>query len=124
MRKSSQLGIQKMADLLELRKKNHQHTVLLLGSRAGQLFRSTLFYDKILPYSKRNFHQLSRIKQFQECYSILTGDNKFSERDLYSILKASLKNVPVVDADVSLASLIRNHYFDEIISTKEAFRVN
>src|SRR5262249_23362690 len=80
-------------------------------------FRSTLLYENLLPFSKRNFHQLSRIKQFQECYSILTNDHKFSERDLHSILQTSLKNLPVAKADVSLASLIMNQYFDEIIST-------
>ena len=117
MRKSSRLGIQEMANLLEMRKRNHQHTVLLLGARAGQLFRSSLFYENLLPFSKRNFHQLSRIKQFQECYSILTNDYKFSERDLHSILQTSLRNLSVIKADISLASLIMNQYFDEIIST-------
>jgi hypothetical protein len=118
MRKSSRSGdIQEMASLLEMRKKNHQHTVLLLGARAGQLYRSTDFYDNLLRYSKRNFHLLPRIRQFQECYSILTSNNKFSERDLHSILQMSLKNLPATHADISLASLIRNQYFDEIIST-------
>lgn len=106
-----------MANLLAIRKKNHQHTVLLLGARAGQLFRSAHFYGQLQLVSKRNFHQLSRIKQFQECYSILANDTKLSERDLHSILQESLKHLPVTNADVCLASLIRHQYFDEIIST-------
>jgi|SRR5436305_4841640 len=117
MRKISRLGIQDMANLLTMRKKNHQHTVLLLGARAGQLFRSADFYDNLRQVSKRNFHQLSRIKQFHECYSILTNDTKLSERDLHSILQDSLKNLLVTNADACLASLIRHQYFDEILST-------
>ena len=74
MRKSSQLGdIQEMANLLEIRKNSHQHTALLLGARAGQLFRSVRFYEELQFFSNRNFHRLSRIKQFKECYTILTS---------------------------------------------------
>jgi hypothetical protein len=117
MPKSSRLDIQDMANLLEMRKNNNHPTVLLLGARAGRLFHSMHFSETLLPFSKRDFHQLSRIKQFQECYSILTNDNKLSERDLHSILQESLKNLPITNADICLASLIRHQYFDEIIST-------
>jgi hypothetical protein len=117
MCKSCQPGnIQEMAKLLAMRKKNRQHTVLLLGIRAGQLFHSADFYDNLQQVSKRNFHQLSRIKQLQKCSSILADDTKLSERDLHSILQESLKSLPVINADVYPAPLVRHQYFDEIIS--------
>lgn len=106
---------QEMVDRLEMRKKNNHHTVLLLGPRAGRLFHSTHVYKSLQKLSSRNFHQLSRIQQFQECYNLLTSD-KFSETDLHSILHTSLKDLHVSEADVCLASLIKQEYFDEIIS--------
>jgi hypothetical protein len=109
-------NIQEMADMLEMRKKNNHPTVLLLGTRGGRLFHSTHVYESLQKLSSRNFHQLSRILQFQECYALLTSD-KFSEADLHSILQTSLKDLHVSEADACLASLIKQEYFDEIIST-------
>jgi hypothetical protein len=116
MRDIIQFGIQEMADRLEMRKKSNHHTVLLLGTRAGRLFHSTHIYESLQKLSSRNFHQLSRIQQFQECYTLLTSD-KFSETDLHSILHTSLKDLHVSETDACLASLIKQEYFDEIIST-------
>jgi len=109
-------SIQEMADMLEIRKKNNHPTVLLLGTRAGRLFRSAHVYESLQKLSSRNFHQLSRILQFQECHTLLMSD-KFSEADLHSILQTSLKGLHVSEADACLASLIKHEYFDEIIST-------
>src|SRR5215472_936381 len=105
-----------MAKLLKIRKDSHHPTVLLLGARAGRLFRSEQFYEDLQFFSNVNFHGLPRIKQFTECYTILTSD-KFSEWDLYSILQTALKDVGVINPDICLASLIKQEYFDEIIST-------
>jgi hypothetical protein len=116
MRESSQLGIEQMANLLAVRKNSHQPTVLLLGARAGRLFRSAPFYNNLQLFSNRNFQELSSGEQFQECYTILTS-NKFSETDLHIILQESLKDVGVIEADVGLAFLIKHEYFNEIIST-------
>jgi nucleoside phosphorylase len=116
MHESSQFGIHEMVDLLDLEKNNRQK-VLLLGSRAGQLFRSAHFYNHLQPFSKRNFYQLSLIERFQECHSILTSDDKFTEREVHSILQASLKAYLVSDADMNLASLIKDELFNEIITT-------
>jgi len=116
MRERSQLGIREMANLLEVRKDSHHPTVLLLGTRAGRLFRSTHFYNNLQLFSNRNFQEIPLISQFQECYAILTSD-KFSETDIHSILRRSLKDVSVIDTDTNLASLIKHGYFNEIIST-------
>src|SRR5262249_44865945 len=92
------------------------HTTLLLGARSGRLFHSAQFYELLRPSSHRNFYQLSVLAQFQECYAILTND-KLDEWDLHKILQASLKNTGMMNADICLASLIKDEYFDEIIST-------
>lgn len=112
----SQADIEEMAKLLKIRKNSQHPTVLLLGARAGRLFRSEQFYEALQFFSNVNFHGLPRIKQFKECYTILTS-GKFSEWDLYSILQAPLKDIGAINADICLASLIKHKYFDEIIST-------
>src|SRR5579859_2423022 len=116
MDEGSQADIEEMAKLLKIRKNSHHPTVLLLGARAGRLFRSEQFYEDLQFFSNVNFHGLPRIKQFKECYTILTS-SKFSEWDLYSILQAPLKDIGTINADICLASLIKHKYFDEIIST-------
>jgi hypothetical protein len=116
MDEGSQADIEEMAELLKIRKNSHHPTVLLLGARAGRLFRSERFYEDLQFFSNVNFHGLPRIKQFKECYTILTS-GKFSEWDLYSILQAPLKDVGAIPADICLASLIKHRYFAEIIST-------
>lgn len=116
MRKSSQLGIEQMAKRLEMRKKNNEYTTLLLGARAGQLFRSADFYNNLQLFSNLHFHRLPRFKQFKEVHTILTS-GKLSETDLNSFLRSALRDIDVTSTDISLASLIRNHYFNEIIST-------
>ena len=105
-----------MAHRLEMRKKNNHHTVLLLGTRPRRLFHSTHIYKSLQKLSSRNFHQLSCTLQFQERYALLTSD-KFSEADLHSILQTPLKYLHMSQTDACLASLIKQEYFDEVIST-------
>lgn len=109
-------AIQKIANLLEMRKESNHPTVLLLGSRAGKLFRSAVLYEVLQPFSRRNFEQLSHLEQFRECLHILTS-NKFDETDIHSLLHASLRNVGNADVDVLLATLLKYGYFHEIITT-------
>src|SRR5579859_4383721 len=107
--------INEMARLLETRKMNNHPTVLLLGTRAGGLFRSAHFYGSLHQFSNRDFYKLSRAEQFGECYFILTK-YLFSEIDIHNILSASLKNLTVTVADTCLAKLVGQGYFDEVIS--------
>ncbi len=95
---------------------NNQSTVLLLGARAGRLFRSEHFYDSLQKFSDHDFSHLSRAEQFGECYSLLR-QNRFSETDIYGILITSLKKLVVTKAEACLAELVKNELFDEIIST-------
>jgi hypothetical protein len=109
-------AIQKIANLLEMRKESNHATVLLLGSRAGKLFRSAVLYEVLQPFSQRNFDQLSHLEQFRECFHILTS-NKFDETDIHSLLHSSLRNIGNADADILLATLLKYGYFHEIITT-------
>src|SRR2546428_2634945 len=105
-----------MAKQLEFRKKHNQRTVLFLGARAGGLFRSSQFYDTIRQFSKRDFAELSQFEKFSECYKVLQ-EKRFSERDRFSILSGFLKDVRTIYADVCLAELVKDGFFDLVIST-------
>jgi hypothetical protein len=108
--------VPEMATLLEFRKKHNQRTVLFLGARAGGLFRSAQFYETIRQFSKRDFAELSQFEQFSECYNVLQ-EERFSERDRFSILSGSLREIDTIDADVCLAELVKEGVFDVVIST-------
>jgi metacaspase-1 len=112
----SRSDVAEMAALLTLRKQHHQRTILFLGARAGALFRSQQFYEILRPFSKRSFTAMSRFEQFTECYKLLRQD-QFSDQDRFSILSASLRDVIPINADVCLAGLVKNGFFDVIIST-------
>ncbi len=111
-----QSSIKEIADLLEMRKQNNHRTVLLLGSRAGYLFRSEHFLETLQKFSHPSFSNLSLLEQFSECYSILTK-TPFSETEIHAILRTSLQDLGMIQEDTYLAHLIRNNHFDEIITT-------
>src|SRR5579883_375585 len=104
------------ARILEVRKKINHSTVLVLGSRAGALFRSKKLYEMLRQFSKRDFSRLSQTEQFAECYSLLTK-NLFSETDIHAILRSSLQDQSVTKVETILAELVKRGYFSEIIST-------
>ena len=115
-REASRSDVLELATQLKFRKKHNQRTVLFLGARAGGLFRSQQFYDTVRQFSKQNFAELSRFEQFSECYQVLQ-EERFSERDCFSILSVSLRDVATNDADVCLAALVKDGVFDVVIST-------
>lgn len=105
-----------LAKRLKFRKERNDHTVLLLGARAGALFRSEHFYESLQQFSNRGFSGLSRLEQFAECYSILTKAS-FSENDIHGTLRVSLQDLELSIAEQCLAEFVKHEYFDEIIST-------
>lgn len=116
MERRAKFDVHEISLLLETRRKNRQTTVLLLGSRAGALFRSPQFYENLEKYSDRHFHPLSLLERFQECYTILAGHH-FGERDIHGILRTSLSEIGISRSDACLAELIKQGHFEEIIST-------
>ena len=67
--------------------------VLLLGSRAGGLFRSKDFFATLKEYSMRSFDLLSREGQFAESYKVLKQD-RFNEKTIYALLVYPYKVLP------------------------------
>lgn len=107
--------VKELAKRLKLRKEHHNHTALLLGARTGALFRSEHFYESLQQFSYLGFNGLSHLKQFAECYSILT--KTFSEAEIHSLLRVSLQDMALTRAEHCLAEFVKHEYFDEIIST-------
>ncbi|HEY7420293.1 MAG TPA: hypothetical protein VH593_34260, partial [Ktedonobacteraceae bacterium] len=60
MAEQKQFKIEELAKLLELRKAADHPTVLLLGSRAGELFRSQHLYEHLQSFSHRDFSKVNR----------------------------------------------------------------
>jgi nucleoside phosphorylase len=116
MPESRQSTIKEIAELLRLRNSNSHPTVLLLGSQAGALFRSDHFFKSLCGFSQRDLSLSSHTAQFSEYDTILTN-NQFSETEIHSLFRKSLENLVATKADVCLAELVRQEYFDEIIST-------
>jgi len=114
--KIAKVNISDIVHMLKVKKGSNQSMVLLLGSRAGDLFHSPTLYDMLKGYSRRNFNNLVREEQFAECYKILrTG--RFSENEIDTILTASLKDRATTGANICLAELVDQDFFDTIIST-------
>lgn len=115
--KLSGFTIQKMAQLLKVRKHTHGHTVLFLGARTGGLFRSQFFYNSLQDFSLRDFSKLNGFERFEECYHVLNRPGNFVETDIDRILTASLRGVSTIYADLRLADLIKQGIFDLVITT-------
>jgi TIR domain len=104
-----------IANRLAIRRSNNHRTVLVLGSRAGGLFRSQHFYDTFKLTSPHDFTQLSWIQQFVECYRLLSRKH-YSEAEIHSILSTSLHHIDIGDADICMVELVQQGYFDQVIS--------
>lgn len=107
-----------IGEWLELRRRNNQHTILLLGARVGALYRSLPFYNYCQQYTSHKLQARSLIWSFRECYNILLQQT-LGERELYSVLQDSLKNTRnlLCEEDGYFAEIVRRGYFREIIST-------
>src|SRR5215813_7289163 len=116
MRERVQFDIKEMARWLEMRRNNNHPTVLLLGARAGALFRSDHFFNCLRAFSSRDLSHLPRAVQFSEYYLTLVN-GQFSETDIHSIFRTSFQNLTLTKADLCLAELVKQDHFDEIIST-------
>lgn len=114
----ARLSIADIGRWLEWRRPNKSQTILLLGSRAGALYRSEPFYKYCQRYVVPPFSTRSPHLSFRECYNVLVH-NPLSERELYAILQDSLSNTRTLlnIADRCCAEIIKRGYFREIIST-------
>jgi hypothetical protein len=111
------IDIPEIADILAEKKSNSQRIALIIGSRAGALFRSGEFYDDLNAYSARNFADMDERTRFYECYSLL--------EDIYKRRRMSLKEIRSFiegqiygHSDVArhLAQLVKADFFKVIIT--------
>jgi len=110
-------NVSDIATLLEVRRSSSSRTVVFLGARTSGLFYNPTLHEYAEKFSKRIFSQLSEVEKFHECYKILNDPGRFSENDIYTILSLSLKNLQYRREDDCLVELIKEDFFDIVIST-------
>lgn len=113
----SNFSIQKIVQLLNVRKHMKGRATLFLGTRTGGLFRSQALYSNLQQFSLRDFSLLDDFEKFAECFRLLSRSGEFSETDIDSILKAALRDVSATYIDICLAELLKQGIFDLIITT-------
>src|SRR5579859_112480 len=107
-----------MGEWLERRRRNNQQTILLLGCRAGALYRSLPFYNYCEQYTAQKLQTYSPIWSFRECYKVLL-QQQLGERELHTLLQDAFRHVRNLlgEGDGCFAEIVRRGYFREIIST-------
>jgi hypothetical protein len=115
--REARIEIEHLARELENRKHEKLKTALVLGSRAGALFRSQKFYEDITYLSPKNLTMLSVTEQFSEAYSILKVEkDKNPVEDIRILLTSAIKNSMHSTEDTSLAELVKHNIFNTIFS--------
>src|SRR5579859_2544487 len=118
--KNAHWNVSHMAETLRWRRNQGRYTVLILGSRAGGLFRSEKLYETLKQFGNPSFSSLPRIKQFGECYHILTRRKNmlnFSTTEINTILRDASKEIDITGADICLAELVKSGLFGIIVTT-------
>jgi len=111
------IEIEYLARELENRKHEKAKTVLILGSRAGALFRSQKFYEDITYLSPKSLTMLSVTEQFSEAYSILKAEkDKNPVEDIRILLTSAIEQSMHATEDTSLAELVKQNIFNTIFS--------
>lgn len=110
------LSMQEIAKNLEFRKQIQNSATLVLGSRAGGLFRSQALYAMLSDLISRNLQELPRSKAFEECYHVFSTW-PLSPTDLHNTIRHALQDVSFSHEDEALARLIQQGYFSDIITT-------
>jgi hypothetical protein len=113
----SSIDITELAEILEDRKSNSQRVGVIIGSRAGALFRSEEFYDELEAYSTRNFADMDHRNRFHECYAILEDIYKrkrMSIKELKSFIEGQID--VHLDVENHLAELVKDAFFKVIIT--------
>jgi hypothetical protein len=117
MKGREKLTTHDMGEWLERRRRSNHQTILLLGSRAGALYRSLPFYNYCEQHTSQKLQTYSPIWSFRECYKILL-QQQLGERELHAILQDSFKHIKNLlgEGDGCFAEIVRRGYFREIIS--------
>lgn len=114
---STPIDIVELAEILEDRKSNSQRIAIIIGSRAGALFRSADFYEELKEYSTKNFADMDERSRFFECYSILENILKrrsMSQKELRAFIEAHIREYSNVEHH--LAELVKDDFFRVILT--------
>jgi len=115
--REARIEIEHLARELENRKHEKTKTVLILGSRAGALFRSQKFYEDITYLSPKSLTMLSVTEQFSEAYAILKAEkDKNPVEDIRILLTSAIESSMYSTEDTSLAELVKQNIFNTIFS--------
>jgi hypothetical protein len=115
---ASRIDIAELAEALEDRKNNGQKVALILGSRAGALFRNPQFAEEMALYSAsaRYFVDMKEREYFSKCYISLKEDKKQKySSDLRNFLEQKINSVNFSPADRCLAHLVKQSIFRVIV---------
>ncbi|WP_220207213.1 5'-methylthioadenosine/S-adenosylhomocysteine nucleosidase family protein [Reticulibacter mediterranei] len=115
--KEARLEIEHLAKALESRKHEKLKTVLILGTKAGALFRNPKFFEDMSLLSPKSLVALSMTEQFREAFSILKAErNKSSLEDIKILLTSAIGNSMYATEDTCLAELVKQNIFNTIFS--------
>ncbi|SRR5579884_805558 len=115
MAKITDIHIEELAKDLAERTNRNQQPALILGSRAGGLFRSNEFYEDMRGYSMRNFAELSLREQFSEAFDIL-GKAGMWHTELSHLIRQALQSQHFTIGDDCLARLMQGKRFKIILT--------
>jgi hypothetical protein len=113
----SDTTIHDIAAFLHSRKYHNQRTVLFLGSRVSRFWRNTDLYSNIGGFSSNSFYGQSDGEKFKACYEVLSNGERFNARDVHQLLVNALSHRKPREEDACLAELIKEIFFDVVLST-------
>jgi hypothetical protein len=116
----TEFNIEYMARMLNTRKNaGGPATVLFLGSRTSSLFRRPALADLLKGFSNRDILSMTSVERFQGCHQILEEEfrKQNKDRDIHFIIRTALKEKQVEAADLCVAELMKQGFFDLIITT-------
>lgn len=110
------IGLEQIArQMKSVRQVHGLKTVLVLGSRAGAIFRRPALRYIVQALATPQIQAASYAEQFTWCFQRLTKMEQLSKTEQYALLTSALAHVTLSEADRCLARLITQGYFDPII---------
>lgn len=112
------IDVPTLVQMLQDKKNNNQRTALILGGRAGALYRSAALYDWLQQSSKRDFTGMSQRARFSECYDVLRqlkAEKGTSLRDIKSGLIRALGKVDFSEEEDCVIELVQQGLFQIIL---------
>src|SRR5579859_4544648 len=113
----SPIDVTELAEVLEERKSNSQRIAVIIGSRAGALFRSADFYEELKAYSTRSLADMDERTRFCECHSILEDIFRRKAMSLKEIRSFIEGQIDVhFDVEEHLAQMVKDDFFKVVVT--------